>query len=77
MSGVNSYPTKAQLEKFIETRHESGFMTNMQFCFDAAECGFSADDLGTPDKLGDGHYQWRTPHGTLVERWGMYALLTD
>jgi hypothetical protein len=60
-------PTKKQLERFIAKRNKSGFASNLQFAFDAQECGFDVNDLGPAHKLEAGGYRWWTDHGQLIE----------
>lgn len=61
-------PTKKQLEKFVKLRNKSGFASNMQFWFDAKECGFEPADLGVLRKGHIGNrivYHW--PDVDLLE----------
>ncbi len=64
--------TRAKLLRFVRVRNKSGFQSNLQFQFDADECGFSVKDLGDPVKCQNfettGEYRWVTPFGTLVEK---------
>jgi hypothetical protein len=64
----NCAPSLAQLEKFVKLRNKSGFSSNLQFAFDAKECGFDVNDLGQAHKLEEGGYRWWTEHGQLIER---------
>jgi hypothetical protein len=59
--------TKKQLDRFVNIRNKSGFGSNLQFEFDASECGFSIDDLGEVEVFtidGLKGYQWK-PQTTL------------
>lgn len=59
MKGV--VPTTAMLKKFVKTRNESGFNSNLQFQIDANASGFGLDALGKVLKFEvDGiiGYQW-------------------
>ena len=67
--------TKEQLLKFIKIRNASGFQSNLQFEFDAREAGFDAKDLGHVAKVDNGLYEWKTPHGVLVEFHGVLELM--
>lgn len=67
--------TKDQIKKFVKTRNESEYLSNMQFQIDAEECGFKAKELGDPinlvntehQSLGCVGYRWNTEHGCLIE----------
>lgn len=59
--------TREQLLRFVRTRNESEFNSNLQVWSDADACGFKVEELGEVEKLGEGHYRWRTPHGALIE----------
>jgi hypothetical protein len=61
-------PTKQQLQRFVTKRNKSGFASNLQFAFDAKECGFDVEDLGQAHRLETGGYRWSTGHGHLIER---------
>ena len=61
-------PTKQQLTRFVALRNKSGFASNLQFAFDAKECGFDVDDLADAIKVEGGGYRWHTEHGLLIER---------
>lgn len=62
--------TRKQLERFIATRNKSPHNSNLQFQIDAAACGFEVTDLPEPRRVDAHHYEWDTPHGTLVEQHG-------
>jgi hypothetical protein len=63
-------PSKAQLLRFVKIRNESGFQSNLQFQFDASECGFEVRDLDGPYRYEPGGWRWFTPHGELIEHPG-------
>jgi hypothetical protein len=54
--------TKKQLIKFCRVRGKSGFSSNLQFAFDAEECGFDVEELGRVQTFqldGFWGYQWK------------------
>lgn len=66
--------TKNQLLKFVKIRNESEFQTNLQFMLDLQQCGLSVKDFEGPRKVAEGHWEWDTPHGTLIEEHGEMRL---
>jgi hypothetical protein len=62
--------SKAQLLRFVKTRNESGFQSNLQFHFDASACGIDLKDLDGPYRYEPGGYRWFTPYGELIEHPG-------
>jgi hypothetical protein len=69
--------TMKQLKKFVKMRNESGFQGNLQFYFDAEECGISPTVFEQPKKIAnDGGYFWKLDAGTVVERAGRLERFT-
>lgn len=62
--------TRKKLEKFVATRNRSEHQSNLQFQIDAEGCGFRLKDLPEVEKIGPGHYVWRTRFGDLIELGG-------
>lgn len=69
--------TKAQLLRFVELRNKSPFGSNLQFSNDLDECGIHIDELGEGDWSQPGVFEWKTPHGTLIEARGRLRLVED
>lgn len=75
--------TKAQLLRFIKMRNKCGFNSNLQFSFDAQECGFDVEDLGGVQKFtidGFKGYRWnvKTTSGYFqVVEFGRTLYLND
>lgn len=65
--------TEKMIVRFIKLRNRN-LPSNMQFMFDAKECGFDVRDMPTPEKVDEGHYVWHFPFGKLVEQYGKLRL---
>ena len=63
-------PTKAQLERFVSIRNESGFQSNLQFGIDADEAGLDLKAIDGPYRYEPGGWRWFTDHGELIEHSG-------
>lgn len=66
--------TKNQLLKFVKMRNESPHSTNLQFMLDLETCGLRVKDFEGPREIAEGHWEWDTPHGTLIEQNGKMRL---
>lgn len=70
--------TKEKLKQFIKTRNHSDCYSNLQFGFDALNCGFDISELGRPIKYPLDNifwgYRWETPFGILKEENGKLRL---
>lgn len=63
-----------QIRRFIRIRNISEFSSNLQFAIDADEAGLNLDELGNGVRIAEGHYEWQTPFGTLIEQFGQLRL---